>query len=458
MGGSDWGTPTMRPIILSALAWAAFASPAALCNVLEGVPVGGTVSVQGLSLGSKASGGELPLRHIEVRAPGARTFLAHADGKVEALPADGRRWFVSADKGLSQRIALALEPGSDRFTGIAMAPGGSLAFEGRVVGKALTVTSSSAVPQAPQAWTCGNEAAHGMVVAAAGPDPIASLRLAKGSSIHQAVVAVETDFEFLSAKFGGSTINATAYLDQLFALMNTLYERDLDVRLLRGDTYLYAADTDPWTATSTSSQVNEVGAYWMANRGSIDRAFVAFLSGKGISQFSASGIAWVLTSGNYCAATGTPQGVGQVSGHYSATQVFKFAGSTAAHDLLVIAHEIGHNFGAYHSHCTGTSGVAPTGTSTVDQCFTGDTVGPTACFVGAPVCPNDNSLPNAGSLMSYCHFSGPNGADCANDSLPELHPVHQGILDARVATNIANSCFSAAGGVPLDRVFYNGFE
>ena len=53
------------------------------------------------------------------------------------------------------------------------------------------------------------------------------------------------------------------------------------------------------------------------------------VSGKQSSNNSFSGIAWI-------------DGLCRNSAGYSYSQVFKFAGSTAANDRFLVAHELGH--------------------------------------------------------------------------------------------------------------------
>src|SRR5690606_21691813 len=183
---------------------------------------------------------------------------------------------------------------------------------------ALHVRTSKAGTKAPGSYTCGVDGSVHEAAAPGGPGQPATLAgLGKGAVLHEAVVAVDTDNEFMSRKFSNNTSNATNYLDQLFAGMNVFYEGDLDVRLVRGDTFLRVAP-DSYTQTTTDAQLNEVGAFWKDNLAAINRAFVVFLSGKSPNEFSSSGIAWLLTSGSYCAAKGTVQQPGnQVVGHYS---------------------------------------------------------------------------------------------------------------------------------------------
>ena len=443
----------MRPIIVCALAAAGLAAAPAFAAGLDQVPVGATVRLSGLEAIARSS--ELDLRRIELVAPGARTYVVDASGRPREVPRSDVQYFIPANKRLGDRFWISLAPGSAEFKGVVFEAAGPKAIGGRIEGTTLRLEYTKSLASEGEPFTCGVRGHDHAVAAPTGTgEMVAGMARAKGTTLHEAVVAIDTDNEFMSLKFSNNTANATTYLNELFAGMNVFYERDLDVRLVRGDTFLRTA-ADPYTASNPFTQVNEVGFYWNANNAAIDRAFVVFLSGKSPSANSASGIAWVLTSGNYCAATGSLQNGGtQISGHYSATQVFRFAGSNASHDVGIVGHELGHNFGADHTHCTSLTGAAPASTNTIDQCFNDEA----ECYAGTPSCPTDNSVSGQGSIMSYCNFPGPNGANCGNPVLKEFHPVHQGILDARIATNIANSCLSAAAGVPLDRVFYNGFE
>jgi len=167
------------------------------------------------------------------------------------------------------------------------------------------------------------------------------------------------------------------------------------------------------------------------------------ISGKSSSNFGSSGIAWLLNSGVYC---NQRSGLG---GGYSVSQVFKFAGSTASSDVQVVAHELGHNFGLDHTHCTSLSGIQPTGSNTIDQCFTGES--DFGCFAGPQVCPANAS---SRTLMSYCHLQSPGGVTCGNAMLA-FHPTQINTLLTRINTNLP-SCITP---VTLnENLFKNGFE
>ncbi|HWM91368.1 MAG TPA: M12 family metallo-peptidase [Thermoanaerobaculia bacterium] len=242
------------------------------------------------------------------------------------------------------------------------------------------------------------------------------------TSLHTATIAVETDNELMSLKFGNNTTTATNYLAELFAAMNVIYERDVLIRLVQGTTFLRPSTTaDPYTTTvahSTVDKLNEFTSYWSANHNNVTRALSMMLSGKQLSTNSSSGVAWVST---LCSKTHG----------YSFTQVFKFSGSTAAHDVLVVAHELGHNFGSPHTHCY---------SPPVDTCYNGEG----GCYAGARSCPGSqtiNGVPNVtGTLMSYCHLSGLAG--CSSSRV--FHPTSIALLASRINARVGSCIFPAS--------------
>src|SRR5262249_54385632 len=160
-----------------------------------------------------------------------------------------------------------------------------------------------------------------------------------------------------------------------------------NLSLQQGTTYLRTTP-DPYTVSATpagSANLNEFGTYWQNNYSSISRSFAALLSGKSASGNSASGIAWINA---YCRMQS--QG-----GSYSVNQVFTNPQVPLAYSTLIVAHELGHNFGAWHTHCTNaTSGAAPSASNTIDRCFSGDS----GCYAGATSCPTSGPGAPAGTV------------------------------------------------------------
>jgi hypothetical protein len=424
-------------------AWMALAALFLAAGVASGATLltaglGETVVLHspGLSSG-KASTADITLVRVDPYAQGARLWLVKDGTEPRRLPRSTQRFFVPAARRLDERVYLVLEPEASRFHSVVFTAGGGRRYEGVVEDGRLVVQASRPVSRDPSTFRCAVEA--GRAAPTQKPMDVADAVAMPKAAMYGATVAVDTDVELMAEKFGNNTTAATNYLAQLFVGMNVFYERDIDVRLMQGDTFLRVG-SDSYVSSDVQVQLNEVGTLWKDTPAlaALSRAFVMLLSGKNPSPNGASGIAWLLESGSYCAAKGTVFG-GDVFGHYSATQVFTFAGSTAANDVSIVGHELGHNFGAAHTHCTNASGAQPASSNTIDRC-TNIEAG-LGCYGGAVSCPTDNSVSGRGSIMSYCNYGGSGSAGCGA-VLQEFHPVHQGVLDARVQTNVLAGCLT----------------
>ena len=209
--------------------------------------------------------------------------------------------------------------------------------------------------------------------------------------------------------------------------------------MLRGTTFLRVDpdvpptfNDDPFNNTdspASSAQLNEFGNYWQNNQSAVPRAFALLLSGKSSSGFSASGIAWL---DRYCD--------NNVSGgaSYSINQAFWNSGISIGSSLRIIAHELGHNLGSAHTHCY---------SPPVDQCYRAES----GCYSGSVSCPGAGP----GTLMSYCNFGAPNGANCGSNQLV-FHPTVITRIGQSIAANTP-ACIVPLGGGG-NEIFANGFE
>ncbi|MBD8525005.1 M12 family metallo-peptidase [Pseudomarimonas arenosa] len=442
----------MRHLILALASFAA--SGAAQAIALEQVAVGETISVPAFRYAAdKAFSQDLHLKRIEVYAPDARILAPLPDGGFRELPRSDRLYFVADRDKTASRLFLSVSADGADVRGSLFDVGESFDFAGTVIEGRFEMSSFAKTAPSEHEFACGNRA-HEHAVTDALLDPLADSRLAqlntglaKGAT-HQAVLAIDTDNELLQLRFSDNLSAATSYLADLVTGINVAYARDLGFNLVQGTTLLRAqtvSGADPYSATATGNQLGEVGALWSAQPLTNEsRAFVAFLSGKHPSTNGGSGIAWVLSSGaasNYCTAKNLSGSGGQVAGHYSATQIIRGTGFAASVNVNLVGHEIGHNLGAHHTHCSNNvTGAGTTPNNTIDRCFSGEG----GCYSGTRACPTDNSVSGRGSIMSYCNFSGSNGSGgSCGSTLNEFHPAHQTLLSPRIASNVSIGCFTA---------------
>ncbi len=255
--------------------------------------------------------------------------------------------------------------------------------------------------------------------------PFGSVSAQAISTLHTATIAVDTDNELLSIKFANNTTTATNYIASLIASMTVIYERDALVRLVQGTTFLRPSTTaDPYTqATSgnaSGAKLSEFSNIWNTTHAAVPRALAMMLSGKQPGG-GASGIAWLtsLCSKYY----GT-----------SFSQVYTSGTTPSSGDILVVAHELGHNFGSPHTHCYA---------NPIDNCYNGES----GCFTGTRTCPAAQTINGVtsvtGTLMSYCHLSGLAG--CSSKTV--FHPRTISEKLGPAIQNAVNSCIFPAAPV-----------
>jgi hypothetical protein len=183
-------------------------------------------------------------------------------------------------------------------------------------------------------------------------------------------IAIDTDWEFTANLFNGNTSAAAAYALALTAATSEIFTDDLNVRLRVSYLRLWTGAngaSDPWDQTSTTNQLFQYRDYWVANESAVERDLGHFLSGRGLG----GGVAWLpgLCGGDFSFGLSANLGGG-----------FPYPlidNNGANWDIMVYAHELGHNFGSPHTH----SYEPP-----LDGCGNGD------C-----------SAANTGTIMSYCH-------------------------------------------------------
>jgi hypothetical protein len=423
----------------SASANAAMLDASALAR-LDRLPVGAAFALDAFPDGAGGAA-HFDFKRVDVYAPGARVLLVDATGEHE-LPRSRRVELIGGSREGGLRATLSFDPGVVGVSGVLTTSSGTFAIDGTREGGGLALRAKpleSTYPAGVVPHIAGGDDA----LATGRPQPSAleiALAGRPAGSLRTAVVAVDTDNELMFERFSNNTAQASAWIADLFATMNVMYQRDLDVVLQQGTTMLRTA-ADPYSQdglpAADQPDLVEFGTYWQAHYAAVQRSFAMLLSGKSSSGNSASGIAWVNA---YCQTQS--QG-----GSYSFTEVFTNPQIGVALSALVVGHELGHNFGAYHTHCTNAStGGAPTGTNTIDKCFSGES----GCYSGAESCPSSGPGAPAGTIMSYCNLNqcGPTGQNVA-----QFHPTQIGVLNVLIAQHTP-SCLAEGS----DRIFFNGFD
>ncbi|MGP1273340.1 MAG: M12 family metallo-peptidase [Phycisphaerales bacterium] len=184
-------------------------------------------------------------------------------------------------------------------------------------------------------------------------------------------VAIETDTEFRTALFSGNATAAADYATFLVGAVSEIYERDLNVRLRISFLRIWTT-TDPWNQNGgTVDQLFQFRDYWENNMGAEQRHGAHFLSGRPLG----GGVAWL---GAMCNPGFDYALSANLNGFFPYPLEDR---NTQNWDLMVTAHEWGHNFGAPHTHQQSPFG-------NIDNCGNG------SC----------SQLP--GTIMSYCHLCG----------------------------------------------------
>ncbi len=459
------------------------------------LPVGGTLRVGAVPL--TVEGGErretLRLERFEVFGRETR-FVLHTPAGERDLPTPANVYLRGQIEGHpgSRVVVTVLESGEVR--GLATRLGRSWILGAASVDGPLS-TREVAGPETleepgggfrceldnfgPEAFRAGGPddedplAAVASSLPGAGPSGVAWLptgaagRAPEGVVDHTAVIAIETDNEFLAlAPFAGNPVLAADYIADLVAYGSSIYADELQTSWSVGLVSLWAV-ADPWVTSNASCGLLEFGRHWNLNQGATPRTVSHFLSGKGFN----SGIAWVgvLCSGGFGANPanfgGCPAPVnaaGNWGGAYGFTGGidgnFNLNSPSPVWDIVAFTHEIGHNFNSPHTHCYQNVGG---NAAAVDNCNAGS-CGSTGCYCGATSLPA--GCPGAGqgcgTIMSYCHLLSGNLANTSL-TLGLGHPY--GVAPERVPNRMRSHVVSESGPgcltfiPPLDLLFSNGF-
>ncbi|MBS1494532.1 MAG: zinc-dependent metalloprotease [Bacteroidetes bacterium] len=221
----------------------------------------------------------------------------------------------------------------------------------------------------------------------------------------QANIAVEID-KITYATYGSSIPNTTANTLALFSVVSAIYNRDINVKIVVPFINIWTT-TDPYTGTTSNALLTQFTNYWNGHFSSVNRTLAHFITRR---TGGLGGIAFVDVLCN-SPTNGNGYGFSNIIGAYSPLPLYSW-------DVMVVAHEMGHNFGSSHTHnCSWPGGP-------IDTCYT---------IEGN--CYNGPNKPRVGTIMSYCHLTGSIDLRLGFGPLPK----------ALIRTSAENSsCISAA--------------
>ena len=396
---------------------------------------GGELVVDGLLLAGDAATSTLELERFEVWLPNAVVLV---DGEPVAPPRT--LYFRGSVAGYPGSTALVSVREQGGTMGMVFRPDGAWAI-GKGRGRGALRSAHARPEEYRKPFACGADQLAG------GPAPLAGEELAPVESAgtvfdqpYVAAIAVETDAEYY-ARFG-STSAALDYMGDLVGYADLVYSREIDTDMTIGFSRLWTggASSDPWTVTSgTSNALYEFRDYWNLNMRQVQRTTAHMLSGKSLG----GGVAWVGVLCNNYSSSGNSYDYGlsaNISGSFNWDGDQSHNPSSVVWDIMVVQHEIGHNFNSPHTHdYCGIGGSS----QPIDRCYQGCA----GAAQGLPSCSSPTPYFNggAGTIMSYCHLvSG--GYNNQAMTFGEGHTC--GTLSGRAADRMSAHVVSRAGSYP----------
>lgn len=357
-----------------------------------------------------------------MRAAAAARSVATFAGPVAGFP-NGHAIISLSPWGASGLVELE----GRRFTLVPQAAAGA-GGAGLVRGPARWVESPGAgAPDAPEPCR-----------ALRNPDPsrgandggVAGTGSGSGMRDLRVRIAADCDQEF-TAMFAGEA-EAAAYVTALYAAIDDVYRRECGVRIQLSYVRLWTTEADPYQDPDPLGQFRDV---WEAEQGSVVRDVAQLLTGR--RNLPYGGVAWLNAA---CGSFGY-----SVCGYLIGQFADPGRTDPGNWDVIVTAHELGHNIGTLHTHDYG-----------IDTCASGTVL--------------------RGTIMSYCHtVSGATanvdmgfhvicrqamesfmvtapclGHDCDGDGVEDLEAITAGLVADSNADGIPDSCQDCDGDGVLD--------
>lgn len=229
----------------------------------------------------------------------------------------------------------------------------------------------------------------------------------RGTTCRSASIAVDSDYEFTNRLFGNNTSASADYAQALLGATSTIYERDVGVSIAIGYLRVWSTNTDPYTSGNLDTFLSQVRSEWRNNMTDVDRVIVHGLSGRNLG----GGVAYLSALCNRSLGYGVSSSLrgsfpNPLQDHNSANW-----------DVIVVPHEIGHNFGAQHTHDYDPP---------IDQCGTGNCSG---AF--------------GGTIMSYCHLCSGGVRNIVLQFYPSIATIMQNRAAIAACIDVAQGSYIA---------------
>ncbi len=369
---------------------------------------------------------DLELQRFEIIAPGAQLILGTSDGQVTLERPDVVLLSGNVAGDAHSTAYLALSPyGSNGFIeydgSVYSISTGDFAHakdlsDALRVGDLATLIDPNAGPESACAFDpdIPEFSPTGPMVEPVNPG-------ARGApECRVASIAIETDWVFTSRLFGGNANAAAAYAVTLLGAISEIYERDVNVKLAVGFLRVWDSNSDPYDP-GFGDPLDLVRNHWQSSMTGVDRTTVHYLTGR--TDVGYGGVAYLSVLCNQDFGFG-------VSAHLNGSFPYPLTDHSGGNwDVIVAAHELGHNFGTGHTH----DSYSPV----IDGCGNGDC---SAAF--------------GGTIMSYCHTC----SGGLSNIVLQLHPRVQDVVVAYMDSIESSGCDLTTSGVNAAGDFANTYE